>query len=161
MMLDQRAAQLDAEEASTREPSIWKDVYSVMRCRSSSCNLKPHCWVDPVGKKHYKLRSAHLKSLVEYVERGHVLEGYDDVPEYVRQQLYTEEEQKRQKPASTSVANSAPIHITNVLPAPSYPPTLVSSLSGAPAPDSISTPSHRLDIPRPRGKAVEDYFAWQ
>lgn len=137
MMLDERAAQLDAEEASTGEPSIWKDVYSAMRCRSSSCNSKPHCWVDPVGKKHYKLRSIHLKSLIEYVARGHVLEGHDDVPKYIREQLYAEEEQKRQKSASTSAANSAPIHITNVLPATYSTPT---SVSGTPAPDSISTP---------------------
>ena len=127
MMLDERAAQLDAEEASTGEPSIWKDVYSAMRCRSSSCNSKPHCWVDPVGKKHYKLRSIHLKSLIEYVARGHVLEGHDDVPKYVREQLYAEEEQKRQKSASTSAANSAPIHITNVLPATYSTPTSVST----------------------------------
>jgi hypothetical protein len=117
-----------------------------MRCPSSSCNSKPHCWVDPVSKKHYKLRSAHLRSLVEYVEKGHILQRHDDVPKYVRLQLYTEEEQKRQKPASTSAANSAPIHITNVLPAPSYStPTLVSSLAGTPAPDSISTPIPHLD----------------
>jgi hypothetical protein len=159
MMLDERAAQLDAEEASTGEPSIWKDVYSAMRCRSSSCNSKPHCWVDPVGKKHYKLRPTHLKSLIEHVARGHVLEGHDDVPKYVREQLYAEEEQKRQKSASTSAANSAPIHITNVLPAPSY--STPTSVSGTPAPGSISTPIPHLDIPRPRDKAVKDYCAWQ
>ena len=158
MMLDERAAQIDAEEASTGEPSIWKDVYSAMRCRSSSCNSKPHCWVDPVGKKHYKLRSIHLKSLIDYVAKGHVLEGHDDVPKYVREQLYAEEEQKRQKSASTSAANSAPIHITNVLPATYSTPT---SVSGTPAPDSISTPIPHLDIPRPRDKAVKDYCAWQ
>jgi hypothetical protein len=165
MMLDERATQLEAEEASTGQPSIWKDVYSVMRCRSSLCNSKPHCWVDPVGKKHYKLRSPHLRSLIEYVEQGHVLQGHDDVPKYVRQQLYTEEQQglkRRQKPASASAANSAPIHITNVFPTPPYStPPLVSSLAGTPTPDSISTPFNPFDIPRPRAKAVEDYCAWQ
>jgi hypothetical protein len=95
------------------------------------------------------------------MEQGHVLQGHDNVPKYIRQQLYIEEQQKRQKPASTSAANSAPIHITNVLPVPLHAtPSLVSSLPGTHAPDSISTLFNRLDILRPRGKAVDDYCAW-
>jgi hypothetical protein len=161
-MLTELSTQLDEEQDSPGQPSIWKDVYSLMRCKVRSCNTGPHCWCDPVGKKHYKLKTHHLTSLIQYVEQGLVLQTHNDMPEEIRQQLYTEEQQaieKRQKPASTSVA---PINITNVLPAPSYQtPPLVSSLARTPAPDSISTPLNRLDIPGHRDEAVEEYCAWQ
>lgn len=135
-----------------------------MRCPVQSCNLGPHCWCDPDSKKHYKLRSHHLRSLIEHVEQGHELQTHDNVPEYIRQQLYAEEQQgieRRQKPASTSAANFPPINITNVLPA-QYQTPLGSSPTGTPAPDmpSISAPIHRLNIPGFLDDAVEDYCAW-
>ena len=156
-MLAERDTQLEAEEAASGQPSIWSKVYELMRCPVKSCNLGPYCWRDPVSKKHYKLRTSHLIRLVEHVQDGHVLQTNDDMPEYVGQQLYAEEQQgieRRQKPASSSATNCPPINITNVLPAPS---------SQIPAPDMAltSTLVNRLEIPRPRDKAVEDYCAWQ
>ena len=41
-MLAERAAQLDAKESS-RQPSIWREVYDLMRCPGPPCDLKPHC----------------------------------------------------------------------------------------------------------------------
>jgi hypothetical protein len=67
----------------------------------------------------------HLRSLIEHIEQGQVLQTQNNVPEYIRQQLYTEEQQgikRRQKPASTFTANFPPINITNVLPTPSQTP---------------------------------------
>jgi hypothetical protein len=66
-MLTERAQQLDAEHDSSEQPSTWKEVYSVMRCPGPPCQLGPHCWRDPNGKKHYKLHSHHLRSLIKYV----------------------------------------------------------------------------------------------
>lgn len=153
-MLTERDTQLDVEEASSGRPSIWSNVYELMRCQVLSCNLGPHCWRDPVGKKHYKLRTSQLRRLIEHVKEGYTLQTHDDVPEEIRQQLYAEDNQKRQKPASTSAVNCPPINITNVLPTPA-PQT-------APASDmSSATPINRLDIPRPRDAAVKDYCAWQ
>jgi hypothetical protein len=54
-MCAELAAQVDAEEGSTGQPPIWKDVYKVMRCPGPPCQLGPRCWRDPDGKKHYKL----------------------------------------------------------------------------------------------------------
>jgi len=59
-MLAEGDAQIDAEHASTGHPPIWRHVYNLMRCPGSPCHLGPHCWVDPVGKKHYKLNSHHM-----------------------------------------------------------------------------------------------------
>ncbi|KFY31447.1 hypothetical protein V493_01098 [Pseudogymnoascus sp. VKM F-4281 (FW-2241)] len=115
-MLTERDTQLDVEEASSGRPSIWSNVYELMRCQVLSCNLGPHCWRDPVGKKHDKLRTSQLRLLIERVKEGYTLETHDDVPEEIRQQLYAEDNQKRRKPASTSAANCPPINITNVLP---------------------------------------------
>jgi hypothetical protein len=49
--------------------------------------LGPHCWRDLVGKKHYKLRSHHMKSLIMHLQNGHTLQAQDDVPEDIREQL--------------------------------------------------------------------------
>jgi hypothetical protein len=161
-MLAERAVQLNAEEASSGQPSIWANVYSLMRCPGHPCHLGPHCWVDPDGKKHYKLLTPHLKSLIEYVEQGHTLRSHNDVPEAIREQLYTEERQsveRRKKASSTSTANF-PINITNVLPA-HYQGPLGSSPAGALAPNIPSISAHRLNIPGLLDEAVEDYCAWQ
>jgi len=92
-MLTERAAQLDAEEASG-QPSIWREVYNLMRCPGSPFHLGPHCWRDPVEKKHYKLKTQHLKSFVRHVEQGGKLRTHEDVPEDIRQQLYAKEQQR-------------------------------------------------------------------
>jgi hypothetical protein len=118
-ILAQREVQLNAEEETSGHPSIWRDVYNLMRCPGPPCHLGPHCWRDSVGKKHYKLKTHHMKILIEHVEQGGTLQTHDDVPEHVREQLYAEEQQdvehqwKRRAP---SLASSPPIHITNVLP---------------------------------------------
>jgi hypothetical protein len=51
--LYQRETQLEAEEEATGKPSITSRVYKVFRCPGPPCNLGPHCWVDPLTKKHY------------------------------------------------------------------------------------------------------------
>ncbi|KAH6664497.1 hypothetical protein B0J14DRAFT_621229 [Halenospora varia] len=108
-----------------------------MRCTGPPCNLGPHCWRDPVGKKHYKLKSHHLRSLIMH--------------------LYAEEQQSlemHQKATRTSTASHPPITITNVLPAPSYQTSHLASLpAGSPAPDMLSK-SAQID-------PVEDYCTWQ
>jgi hypothetical protein len=166
-MLTEGAAQLDAEQASVGRPSPWRDVYNLMRCPGPPCHLGPHCWRDPVGKKHYKLNTHHLKSLIMHVQDGHTLKTHDDVPEDIREQLYAEEQQsleRHQKASRATRASTAPITITNVLPAPPYQtPHQVSSLDGPSASDMIlkSTPIDRLNIPGPRDEAVEEYCTWQ
>lgn len=70
-MLTAGALQVDAEEHSSGQPSVYRHVYKTMRCAGYPCDKGPYCWVDPVGKKHYKLYPPHLTDLVEYVEKGH------------------------------------------------------------------------------------------
>jgi hypothetical protein len=123
-MLAERDSQLDAEEGVVTQPPIWQDVYNLMRCPGPPCNLGPHCWRDPYGKKHYKLRTHQLKSLIRHVEQGGQLRSHDDVPEDIRQQVYAEEQQQteRQRKVTSSTSSSyPPIHITNVLPGPTHP----------------------------------------
>lgn len=73
-MLDNRDAQLDTEENACGQQAIWRHVYDLMKCDSPACHLGPYCWLDPVGKKHYRLRTQTLKRLVTYAEKGSVLE---------------------------------------------------------------------------------------
>lgn len=77
-MLANHASQLDAEQETSGNPSIWREVYALIRCPGPPCNLGPHCWRDPFSKKHYKLRAHHLKALIEFVQQGHALKSHDD-----------------------------------------------------------------------------------
>jgi hypothetical protein len=119
-MLADRTAQLDAEEDNSGEPSIWRDVYAVIRCPGPPCDKGPYCFRNPFGKKHYPLRTHHLRALVNFVEQGNVLQSQDDVPEVIREQLVAEEHQRleRQLHAQLSSAPTPfpPITIQNVLP---------------------------------------------
>jgi hypothetical protein len=51
-----------------------------------------YCWLGPVGKKHYRLRTQTLKRLVTYAEKGGILETHKDVPDEIREELYMEEQ---------------------------------------------------------------------
>ena len=156
-MLQERDTQLDAEEESTGQPSISSKVYSIFRCPGPPCNLGPHCWVDPITKKHYKLKWHHFKDIIKLVEQGHYLEAQNDMPEKVRLDLYAEEQQrieKQQKPPGISAVNP-PIHIVNTLPTSScqtcHPgPSVATTTSSLPS----------IDIPGFRDEAVEKYCAW-
>ena len=93
-MLDERDAQLDAEQDASNLRPIWRRVYNMMQCDSSSCHLGPYCWQDPMGKKHYQLKTHHMRRLVTHVEKGGALESHKDVPETIREELYMEEQQR-------------------------------------------------------------------
>jgi hypothetical protein len=74
---------------------------------------------DSFGKKHYKLRTHHLKALIDFVEQGNILQSHDDVPEDIREQLLAEEQQqleRQSKLSDYSTPSLPPINITNVLP---------------------------------------------
>jgi hypothetical protein len=68
-----------------------------MRCPGPPYKKGHYCWVDPIGKKHYPLNTRQLKSLIMYVQEGHTLDIHDDVPENVREELYTEEQKSLER----------------------------------------------------------------
>ena len=116
-MLADRATQLDAEEETSGYPSVWREIYALFRCPGSLCDIGPYCWQDPNSKKRYKLRILHLKGIIDWVERGHLVESHDDVPDNIREQLVTEEQQrlKRQPDVPANAPTPfPPINITNV-----------------------------------------------
>lgn len=118
-MVAKRAAQLDAEDETGSNPSVWREIYSMMQCPGLPCDLGPHCWRDPYGKKYYRLRTTHLKALTEYVKQGHVIRSHEGIPEKIREQLFVEDRQRLDRqPKSTNGSPSPylPITITNVLP---------------------------------------------
>jgi hypothetical protein len=82
-VLTEGAIQVDVEQESSGQPSLWGDVYRLMRCPGPPCYLGPHCWIDPVGKKHYKLKTHYMKSLIRHVEQGYRLQSHDDMPEEI------------------------------------------------------------------------------
>ena len=159
-MLSERAMQLDAEEGASGRPSIWRDVYNLMRCPGPPCNLGTYCWRDNIGKKHYKLKTHHLKSLIRHVEEGGLLQSHDDVPDDLRDQLYREEQQDlehQRKRRAPSLPSYPPINITNVMPG--------QASAGYSTPECAeaepSRPSVHLQIPGPRDVAVKRYSDWQ
>lgn len=96
-MLDDRDAQLDAEENACSQQAVWRHVYDLMKFDSTACHLGPYCWLDPVGKKHYRLCTQTLRRLVTYAEQGGILETHKDVPDEIREELYMEEQQRLEK----------------------------------------------------------------
>ncbi|CAG8122535.1 unnamed protein product [Penicillium nalgiovense] len=95
-----------------------------------------------MGKKHYPLKSHHIKRLITHVKRGGVLEGHKDVPEVVRDELYREEQDRlgRDKHKGS--------HITRA--GLAYPPININVSS-----------SYPLEIPGLRDIAVKEYGEWQ
>ncbi|KAI9036240.1 uncharacterized protein KD926_002149 [Aspergillus affinis] len=159
-MLSERDTRMDAERASGAH-MVWRDVYRIMRYPGRPCrNNGQYCWQDPVGKKHYKLKTHHLTSLIKFVERGGTLENHDDIPHDLRQEMYAEEEQRHKKqkkecPQSVVGSTCPPINI-NLNPAQPTHPFLTSSdvATSTVCPDPI-------DISGPLDIAVEEYISWQ
>ncbi|KAF5642373.1 hypothetical protein F52700_3169 [Fusarium sp. NRRL 52700] len=70
------------------------------------------------GKKHYELKTHHLRALIEYVRLGNTLESHDDVPPDVRDLVYAEEEQsiQRKRKQRLSSTDARPVNITKIMP---------------------------------------------
>jgi hypothetical protein len=165
-MVADRTSHMEDEQETSGSPSVWQEVYELMRCPGPPCNLGPHCWRDPFGKWHYKLRTHHLEALVDLVQQGHTLKSHDDVPEDIREQLYAEEHQRQeQHTAATSAPTPSlpPISITNVMPSQPQPFTMTKVLDSSG--NAMATDQHsrslEIDIPGPRDAAVIAYCEWQ
>lgn len=119
---------------------------------------------DPVGRKHFKLKTYQLKALIQYVEHGGRLRTHDDVPEDIRQQIYVEEQQRlerHQRATNVSSSNMPPINITNVLPGPSSQSVMPASNSPSMPSCSVVAPTESLSIHGLRDIALKEYSGWQ
>lgn len=163
-MLRERDNQIDAE-VSSGQPSVWREVYRKMRCPGPPCQHEgQYCWQDPEGKKHYRLRTHHLKALVKYAEQGGIIDSHDDVPDHVRKQLYDEEDQRllrQNKPPNTATGSMLPQINIHVLPTQSPQPLITSSYGTESTPRTI--PANAIDpgdVPGLLEVAVEEYTNW-
>ncbi|GFF98316.1 conserved hypothetical protein [Aspergillus udagawae] len=146
----------------------WTAINSLAKCISEKrCPGPPchhegqYCSQDPEGKKHYKLRTHHLKALVKYVEQGGIIETHDDIPDNVREQLYAEERQRlsKQNKSTNGLTGSMPPQINiNVLPAQSSQPSISSTWGAEANPSTVQ--SEIVDIPGLLDQAVEEYTDW-
>ncbi|KAK4068650.1 hypothetical protein Purlil1_13760 [Purpureocillium lilacinum] len=134
---------IDAEQASLGDTSPYRHVYQVFRCPGPPCDRGPYCWVDPNDHKHYKLMTHQFKSLVKFVREGNTLQGPDDVPDYIREQLYAEEQQltDRRKKRKQDAKR--------------YPEPPTSCALDSSVPRSLP-----LSIPGLRDEAVKEYCRW-
>ncbi|EXL39110.1 hypothetical protein FOCG_18273 [Fusarium oxysporum f. sp. radicis-lycopersici 26381] len=161
--LAERAIDIGEEEMASAEPAVWRKVYDFFRCTGSPCGLGPHCWVDTVGKKHYKLKTHHLRALIEHVRLGNAVDSHDDVPPTVRDLLYAEEEQsiQRKRKRRSSSTDARPVTITNVMPTRaghSSDDNDIRTLPGS-AQGSRYAPKY-LGIPGMRDVNVNKYCIW-
>lgn len=160
-MLDDRDAQLDAEENACGQQAVWRRVYDLMKCDSAACHLGPYCWLDPRGKKHYRLRTQTLRRLVTYAEKGGVLETHKDVPDEIRDELYMEDQQKQEKEKRKGCnvfSGETPYPPININVHPSHSPGLTTT---APAVDSaVLKGVVSLKIPGFKDVAVKEYGEW-
>lgn len=160
-MLAERSVQIDAEEDSSGQPSAWRYVYKLMRCSGPPCHLGPHCWVDPDGRKHFRLKPHHMKALIRHVEGGGTLESHDDVPQTFREQVYAEEQhlsERQRKKTKVSSDIPPPINIHVVQPQQNEGPLRQQSGATLPTP----TPSVTMStIPDCRDDLMDEYCLWQ
>lgn len=161
-MLTEREARVDAEQAAG-QPTIWRDVYQTMRCPGPPCRHDGQwCWQDPVGKRHYRLTTLHMRRLVQYVEEGGILESHDDVPDDVREDLYAEETQRQKKKQKSNDqlggSMGQPINI-NVLPA-QLSQSVTPVTAGTAGLVSNTTSTDFIDISGLLDIAVEEYTDW-
>ncbi|KAF4502803.1 hypothetical protein FAGAP_959 [Fusarium agapanthi] len=161
--LAERAIDVGEEETASAEPAVWRKVYDFFRCTGSPCGLGPHCWVDTVGKKHYKLKTHHLRALIEHVRLGNTVESHDDVPPDVRDLVYAEEEQgiQRKRKRRSSSADARPVNITNVMPTRASHPSddNAAGTPSGPVERSLFAPKY-LGIPGMRDVNVRKYCSW-
>lgn len=160
-MLVDRDAQLDAEENACGQQAVWRRVYDLMKCHSSTCHLGPYCWLDPMGKKHYRLRTQTLRRLVTYAEKGGVLESHKDVPDEVRDELYMEDQQRQEKEnrkGGKILSGEPPYPPININVHSSQPPQLPTTAPSA----GLATPkdTDSLNIPGFKDIAVKEYGEW-
>lgn len=166
-MLAEQDAQIEAEQSS-RGPSVWRDIYKKMRCAGPPCqNSEGYCWQDPVGKKHYKLRTHHLKTLVKFVKEGNDLETHDNIPDVIQEQLYMKEQQWAERQRKTRQLKSEPTcPPINIHFLPTQPPQLsmTETPGGTPSSPSRPNPSFIDPIIFPNlslDRAVREYSSWQ
>jgi hypothetical protein len=155
-MLAEREDQIDAEVVSG-QPSVWQDVYRKMRCPRPPCTHEgQYCWQDPVGKKHYKLRTHHMRTLVKYVEQRGFIETHDDIPDTIRDELYAEERQRIEKQQSPRPFRKwFNVSSNQYKCAPdAFVQPLVSSVGGIEAAPSRTIQVDSIDIPGPLEVAV-------
>ncbi|KAK7928423.1 hypothetical protein PG985_005421 [Apiospora marii] len=154
-MLARRTTQLHAE-VTTGQQTTWNELYERMRCPGPPCHLGPYCWRDSANSKHYRLRTHHFRSLIRHIEEGHPINCHDDVPDFLRTQLYAEEQQdterKQKRKRDASPRNLPSIQITNVLPGQS------NEQASEEHPVACSSP---ITICGLRDRAVKRYCEWQ
>ncbi|GAB1319495.1 hypothetical protein MFIFM68171_09705 [Madurella fahalii] len=162
--LAERAELLDEQEAAGLT-TVWKEVYSLMRCTGPSCQ-GTYCWRDPDNRKHYKLDTSVLTKLIDYAEEGNILRTHGDVPPWIRELIYTKEQQdserrKRKRPGSFS-ESLTPIHITNIMPARCNQDSVGWSTGSTPETreETYSWHAHKLNIPRPIDQSMYRYCEW-
>lgn len=158
-MRAERAAQVQAEESSG-QVSRWTEVYKTMRCPGPPCTQGPHCWIDPNGKKHYKLNTHYLRHLVKDVEGGFELQSQHHIPDDLRSQLYAEDHHRHERKQSTAVSSPrgmTPITINNHFPEHSQYKRSDLSIRESSNTQKGST----LDIPGHLDAALKDYSEWQ
>ncbi|KMU73143.1 hypothetical protein CISG_03404 [Coccidioides immitis RMSCC 3703] len=124
------------------------------------CHYGQWCWQDPKQRKHYKLRTTHLTSLIKHVDNGGKLENHQDVPDNIREVLYMEAQRRFEK-------GSGKAH--NITAGAPYPPININVLPGHSTHGSvaaISSPefehsNEQLKLSRPQDEAVKEYCKWQ
>jgi hypothetical protein len=135
----------------------------MMECDSAACHLGPYCWLDPAGKKNYRLRAQTPKRLVTYAEKGGVLETHKNVPYEIRDKLYIEEQQRLEKNNRKTghvTSGGTPYPPINISVLSSQPPRLDVTASNRAATQSGSNKACPLKISGFRDVAIKEYREW-
>jgi len=95
LQLAERAELLEEQEAAG-QTTVWKEVYSLMRCTGPPCQ-GTYCWRDPENWRHYKLDTSVLTKLVDYAEEGNTVRTHGDVPPWIRELIYAKDQRDSER----------------------------------------------------------------
>ncbi|KAJ0278020.1 hypothetical protein CBS470a_009990 [Colletotrichum nupharicola] len=141
-MLSDRALQIDAEESSTSLAPARLVVLG--RTAGGTEQLKTH----------------HLRRLVKYAESEGMLETHDDMPDFLRDQLYAEEESySRRRRRLDSTGSQQHVDVDNPGDLAVFEPAALPSAT-TPAVNPLECRRDILDIPGLRDDAMKLYTEW-
>ena len=160
-------ADLDARTIGRGRVACAKEAYSFAECRKrSSCtNGSDHC-VDLDGK-HLRVLPHHIGILVNHLQDGKSLKGYDDLPLEFRRLVLDDARQREERERKEQIrsrkrrrGSECSIQSLRLIECPCAPTH--GSASNAPSTPRMVFPTSRvIELDLRRDEAVREYKIWQ
>jgi hypothetical protein len=102
---------LITQQEASGSRAVWENLYQLIECMSAACkNRGFSCW--RYKDKHHKLDSDIMDRLVDRAEQGYRMDIHNDVPDDIRELIYTrEDEEEARKKRKRKSSDQLPVNI--------------------------------------------------